>query len=95
MKKSLFILSIVALVFCNLYFLETNRDISTISLKELVSISQAQAEDEEGWYTTQECLPCTTEYGQPGVVFNCWYWWGDTSKHQDCFNQPCGYGLCY
>lgn len=94
MKKILFIVAIVALALCNFYFIESDKDISKISLNSIVNLAQAQTEEEEGWYNTQECFPCTTEYGQPGVFFECWVWWGDTSKNENCFNQSCGYGLC-
>ncbi len=94
MKKSLFVISIVALVVCNLYFVESDRDSSTISLKQFISMSKAQAEVEEGWYNVQRCWPCTTEYEQDGVFYECWMLWGDISKNEDCFFQDCGYGLC-
>ena len=52
MKKSLFVISIVALTLCNFYFIESDKDISKISLNSIVNMAQAQTEVEEGWYNT-------------------------------------------
>lgn len=94
MKKLLFIVSIVALALCNFYFIETDKDISKISLNDIVNIANAQTEEGEGWYYRQECFPCEPAPGQTGALFECWLWWGDPGDNEDCFNLDCGYGYC-
>jgi len=94
MKKLLFIISIVALVICNFYIIKSDRSISEISINSLVNFAQAQSEEEQGFIHTQVCYPCEPAPGQTGAIFECWIFWDDLSKDENCFDQDCGYGYC-
>lgn len=94
MKKSLFIVAIVALALCNFYFIESDKDISKISLNSIVNMAQAQTEEPEGWYTIQVCYSCEPDPGQTGAIFECWLFYGDPNNGESCFDVDCGYGYC-
>ncbi len=96
MKKLFFIVAIVALVICNFYFIESDKDISKISLNSIVNMAQAQTEEPEGddYYQVQICYECEPLPGQTGAEYECFWLYGDPNNAQDCFYLACAYGLC-